>query len=92
MIVRIVKLKFRNEHIEEFRNLTREEEKDILNFRGCNHLEVKQDIDDSSTFFTISHWDNQEALDIYRASDFFRGNWNTVKPWFDDKPQAWSVK
>jgi quinol monooxygenase YgiN len=92
MIIRIVKLRIREEYIENFRQLTNNERNDILNFPGCHHLEVKQEVNEPTLFFTISHWDDEKALNHYRESDFFRGNWSTVKQWFDAKPEAWSLQ
>lgn len=91
MIIRFVKLEIREEHIEDFKILTKHEKADILAFEGCSYLQVLQDQNNPSIFFTVSHWESESALNIYRESDFFRGNWNQVKQWFASKPQAWSL-
>lgn len=91
MIVRFVKLKIQNQHIQHFKDLTAREKADILNFGGCSHLEVLQDVSNPSTFFTVSHWNSEDALNLYRNSDFFQGNWKIVKQWFSGKPEAWSL-
>ena len=91
MIVRLVKLEIKVQHIEDFRQLTENEKTGILNFKGCSHLEIFQDTSNPHLFFTLSHWDSQDALDQYRKSDFFRGNWEKVKQWFSHKPEAWSL-
>ncbi|WP_372751863.1 putative quinol monooxygenase [Labilibaculum sp.] len=91
MIIRIVKLEIQKHHIQDFKHLTANEKDDILNFEGCSHLEVMQDVSNPSVFFTLSHWSSENALNHYRNSDFFRGNWNTVKQWFSGKPETWSL-
>ncbi|PXX98760.1 antibiotic biosynthesis monooxygenase [Marinifilum breve] len=91
MIIRFVKLEIQKEHIEDFKILTKNEKADILAFEGCSHLQVLQDQNNPSIFFTVSHWESESALNIYRESDFFRGNWSQVKQWFANKPEAWSL-
>ena len=91
MIIRFVKLEIIPEHINDFKALTKNEKPEILAFNGCSHLQIFQDQTNSSIFFTVSHWESESALTIYRESDFFRGNWNKVKQWFAKKPEAWSL-
>lgn len=91
MIIRFVKLEIIPDHINDFKALTKNEKSEILAFDGCSHLQILQDQSNSSIFFTVSHWDSESALNIYRDSDFFRNNWNTVKQWFANKPEAWSL-
>jgi len=92
MIVRFVKLEIQNQHIDDFKKLTSGEKEDIVAFEGCSFLEILQDVNNNSLFFSHSHWQSEEALDKYRASDFFRGNWSQVKQWFAAKPEAWSLE
>lgn len=91
MIVRFVKLEIAPKHIKDFKELTNRERNDILSFDGCFHLEILQDVSNPSTFFTVSHWASENALNTYRNSDFFQANWTSVKQWFSDKPKAWSL-
>ena len=91
MIIRFVKLEILANHIDDFKQLTKNEKSDILAFNGCSHLEILQDISNPSIFFTRSHWESENALNHYRESDFFRGNWSQVKAWFSAKPEAWSL-
>jgi quinol monooxygenase YgiN len=92
MLIRFVKLEFQPEHAETFAAFFAEEAKGIRAYPGCSHVEAFRDLDNPNRFFTRSHWDSAEALEAYRASDFFRGNWKTVKAWFSAKPEAWSVE
>ena len=43
MIVRIVKMVFREEEVESFKQLFTERKSLIRNFEGCTHLELLQD-------------------------------------------------
>lgn len=91
MIVRFVKLELQSQHIADFKSLTAGEKEDIIAFEGCSFLEILQDITNENLFFSHSHWESEEALNAYRESAFFRGNWEQVKQWFAAKPEAWSL-
>ncbi|NAS12937.1 putative quinol monooxygenase [Poritiphilus flavus] len=91
MLVRIVKLKFKRENIASFERIFEETKQNIRNFEGCNFLRLHQDINDPCIFFTYSFWESEEALENYRASDFFKAVWGRTKLLFSDKPEAWSV-
>lgn len=64
---------------------------DIRSFKGCQYLELLQDIDNTDNVFTYSKWDQSESLEGYLNSELFKGTWTKVKPWFNGKPEAWSV-
>lgn len=70
MIIRIVKMQFREEEVDAFRKLFEERRMLIRHFEGCQHLELWQDQNHASTFFTYSWWDTQEHLERYRQSHF----------------------
>lgn len=91
MLIRIVKLTFKEENISSFEMIFEESKEHIRNFEGCQHLELYQDIEKPFVFFTYSYWINQKALDNYRKSDFFKITWSRTKKLFGDKPRAWSV-
>ena len=91
MLVRIVKLNFKTENISSFTELFEETADQIRNFQGCQFLELYQDKHDKNIFFTYSHWDSEEALNLYRESEFFNTVWKRTKVLFDAKPEAWSV-
>jgi len=91
MITRIVKMKFQDEYISEFKKFSKEIESVIKSQEGCLSLEILQDIADNSFFFTYSKWKSEDALNNYRKSDFFRNIWPKTKEWFAAKPEAWSV-
>jgi len=92
MIVRFVKLEIQNQHIDDFKKLTSGEKEEIEAFEGCSFLEILQDVNNKELFFSHSHWQSEDALNKYRDSAFFRGNWKQVKQWFSAKPEAWSLQ
>ncbi|MES2704295.1 MAG: antibiotic biosynthesis monooxygenase family protein [Bacteroidota bacterium] len=91
MIIRIVRMKFLPEKVDEFTALFEERKHIIRGFPGCTHLELWQDSNDPHVFVTYSHWASVADLDHYRFSGFFKDTWGTTKALFADKPQAWSV-
>ncbi|HZH00763.1 MAG TPA: antibiotic biosynthesis monooxygenase family protein [Flavisolibacter sp.] len=92
MIIRIVKMIFRTDEVLSFQQLFEERKHLIRGFEGCTHLELWQDKNDASIFFTYSHWDTEAHLEAYRASRFFEETWKLTKSKFKTKPEAWTVK
>ena len=91
MFVRIVKMSFHSKHIEEFQQMFEQKKTFIRSFEGCNLLELYQDKNNPEIFFTYSYWENESDLEKYRNSELFKNVWAQTKPFFNDKPQAWSV-
>ena len=91
MIIRIVKMVFREEEIDAFKKLFEERKSLIRNFEGCTHLELWQDKNHPNIFFTYSWWDSEEHLNNYRNSHFFDDTWTLTKQKFASRPEAWSV-
>ncbi len=91
MLVRIVKLTFKNDKIADFLINFDKNKEHIRNFKGCCFLELYRDKNNPSIFFTYSYWEKEKDLENYRSSTLFQGIWKTTKMWFDDKPEAWSV-
>lgn len=91
MIKRIVQMSFQEDRIAEFIELFEARKHRIRGFEGCTHLELWQDTAQRHVFFTYSHWQSEEHLDRYRASEFFQDTWVRTKILFKDRPQAWSV-
>ncbi|PHR90780.1 MAG: antibiotic biosynthesis monooxygenase [Leeuwenhoekiella sp.] len=92
MIIRIVKLTLRTEEVETFIELFAAAKQTIRSTEGCEHLELLRDTSNPNIFFTHSHWQNTEALDNYRNSDFFRKTWSETKALFQEKAAAWSLE
>jgi len=91
MFVRIVKMSFNENDIEEFLENFNKKKEHIRNFEGCRFLELYRDKTDTNIFFTYSYWNSEADLENYRHSDLFKAVWSKTKPLFNDKPQAWSV-
>ncbi len=92
MINRIVKMKFREEHIEDFIRFTSDIYDVIKSQEGCLHLNILQDKKHPEIFFTYSCWNSEKDLDNYRKSEFFNNIWPKTKKWFAGKPEAWSTE
>lgn len=91
MIVRVVKMQFDLNFIEEFKILFTEVKPKISNFEGCLGVKLLQHETDLSVFFTISEWRKADDLENYRKSDLFIETWAKVKPNFSAKAEAWSL-
>ena len=91
MFIRIVKLSFQPDKINLFLENFEKVKQKIRHFPGNNFLELYQDKENSSVFFTYSIWNEVQDLENYKNSDLFREIWAETKPFFNDKPQAWSV-
>lgn len=90
-MIRIVKMTFQEEHIEDFKALFESIKTKIKACEGCEHLRLLQDEHRPNIFFTYSIWQALEHLESYRNSDLFITTWKNVKPWFAAKAEAWSV-
>lgn len=87
----MVKMSFREDAVETFIAFFEERKDKIRNVEGCTHLELWQDNNDLTIFFTYSHWLDETALNHYRNSAFFRDTWQQTKLMFSAKAEAWSV-
>lgn len=91
MIKRFVKMTFKPEHVKEFIDLFNSKKELIAAAEGCTHLELLQDIDNSSVFFTYSIWKENQFIENYRQSELFKSVWAKTKPLFSHKAEAWSL-
>ncbi len=92
MLVRIVKMSFHEENIPAFLKNFEVMKSHIRNSPGNRFLELYQDKNNASIFFTYSYWETEEDLENYRKSALFDEVWTFTKKLFNDKPEAWSVK
>jgi quinol monooxygenase YgiN len=91
MFVRIVKMSFYQEHIPAFLENFEIMKTKIRNAEGNRLLELYQDKENPSIFFTYSYWETEADLENYRQSELFFDVWAFTKKLFNDKPEAWSV-
>ena len=92
MIIRIVKMTFQPEEVANFLKIFKESKQLIRNMEGCTHLELLNDINSSTIFFTYSYWQTENDLNNYRNSELFERVWGKTKVLFAAKAEAWSVK
>ena len=91
MITRIVKMKFKVDGIDTFIEFINSRVDTIRAFEGCEGLKILRDERDPSIIFTYSLWKNDQSLQAYRSSEFFKETWKVTKSFFMDKPEAWSL-
>lgn len=82
---------FKVENIEAFKTLFNSKKELIAAVEGCSHVELLQDTDNETIFFTYSLWDDPNYLEAYRNSELFKDVWAKTKVLFDAKPEAWSL-
>jgi heme-degrading monooxygenase HmoA len=84
-------MSFHQEHIPAFLENFEIMKSKIRNATGNRLLELYQDKENSSIFFTYSYWETEADLENYRQSELFYDVWAFTKKLFNDKPEAWSV-
>jgi quinol monooxygenase YgiN len=90
MLVRIVRMTFQPDRVDDFLDIFDASADQIRAFPGCRHLELWRDARYPNIFTTFSHWDDATHLDDYRRSDLFRLTWQKTKPLFAGPPGAHS--
>ncbi len=92
MITRIVKLHFQEDKIDSFLAFFETIKWQVANQPNCYGMKLLRDVNQPNVVFTYSKWESEEALNAYRDSELFGIVWPTIKPWFQEKAQAWSVE
>ncbi len=90
MLIRIVRMTFENDKVEEFLEIFEKSKKMIRNFPGCTHLELHRDYSSKNIYITYSNWKNEEDLNNYRNSELFKNVWTATKALFSAPPIAFS--
>lgn len=91
MIVRIVRMEFEAEKVNDFLKLFTATRSKIASFEGCKSLQLLNDVQLPNVFFTHSTWESEKHLENYRNSELFKQTWTKTKAMFRGKPQAWSL-
>lgn len=91
MILRIVRMSFDPYRIDNFLDYFATIKPDIENFEGCRKVDMYRDAEDENVIYTVSIWEDESSLEKYRESNIFRGRWEIVTEWFNEKPQAFSL-
>jgi quinol monooxygenase YgiN len=92
MLIRYVRMTFREDKIEEFQEIFETSKDKIKAMEGCQYLELLRDINQPNVFMTHSHWNSGTDLNNYRDSELFRTTWAKTKVLFAEKPLAFSVE
>jgi len=92
MIIRLVKMTFRPEESKRFLSLYKRVHPKILEVPGCHSVELLHEIMEEHAYTTYSLWENHDALDAYRQSDFFKATWREVRQMLRTKALAISYK
>ncbi|HLP92825.1 MAG TPA: antibiotic biosynthesis monooxygenase family protein [Saprospiraceae bacterium] len=93
MIKRIVKMTFREEAADTFVSEVFEQSKEkIRAFEGCRHMELLRQKNQPNVMFTLSIWNDEEALNAYRASELFADTWAKTKALFAARAEAWTTE
>ena len=90
-MIRIVKMTFDPERVNEFLANFEEVKNKIREFEGVQHLKLLNDKNKPNIYFTYSIWRDEACLEKYRNSDLFKSIWKVTKPMFIEKTDAWSV-
>ena len=91
MLIRIVRMEFQQDKVEDFLALFETVENKIATFPGCTHLQLCRDAKLTHVYYTFSRWESEERLDEYRNSPLFEGTWEKTKAMFAGKPLAYSL-
>lgn len=92
MIVRIVQMTFKQEHISLFISIFKNSKHKIESMEGCLNVELLQDKKEKNIFFTYSHWDGEENLHHYRKSEIFSEIWPKTKALFLKDAAVWTTE
>jgi len=92
MMTRFVRLSFQVEHREAFLEIFAKHKISIQDFEGLQEIKLLEEMENPGVFFTHSIWDSHVCLENYRDSAYFRKIWSTIKPWFNERAQAWSLE
>jgi heme-degrading monooxygenase HmoA len=90
MLIRIVRMTFQEDRVEEFLEIFNRSKHLIRSFEGCQHLELWRDKNAKNMMLTHSYWLSEEHLNAYRDSTLFKTTWAATKVLFSDKPVVFS--
>jgi len=91
MLLRIVRLEFHEQNIDDFLMIFHKSKSRIEAFDGCKKVDLYKDSKEKNVFYTHSIWESEEKLDQYRNSGFFKSTWAATKKLFSAKPLAYSL-
>lgn len=92
MVIRVVRMSFKEEKVQDFISLFNKTKNSIRDFDGCLRLDLLQDFGQEHILTTYSYWQDLKSLDKYRHSPLFLDTWAEMKEYFSAKPIAFSCK
>ncbi|MEO9967466.1 MAG: antibiotic biosynthesis monooxygenase family protein [Reichenbachiella sp.] len=90
MIIRVVRMTFKEEAVEQFLEIFEKSKEKIRAFPGCIHLELLNDAEKPNVYSTYSMWERESDLNVYRHSELFGQVWPETKRLFSQAPEAHS--
>ncbi|MEP2023272.1 MAG: antibiotic biosynthesis monooxygenase family protein [Reichenbachiella sp.] len=90
MIIRVVRMTFKEERVEQFLEIFEQSKEKIRSFPGCQHLQLLADANQPNVFSTYSIWKDESDLNVYRNSELFGQVWPETKCLFAAPPVAHS--
>lgn len=91
MLIRIVRMTFKEEKVADFLHIFQASQPLISQFEGCVDVKLFRDHNYPNVYYTKSLWIGHDALEKYRNSVLFESTWAKTKILFDDRPQAYSL-
>lgn len=92
MLLRIVRMEFQPEKLQDFLTIFNNSKQLIRAFSGCDYLALHSDAQNPNVRYTYSKWTSEDALNEYRNSALFGTTWAATKVLFAAKPQAFSLR
>jgi quinol monooxygenase YgiN len=92
MILRIVRMEFKEEAVPDFLAVFSQFKDQIRNQPGCSELRLMVDADHANVYYTHSSWQSVDDLNRYRESATFKAVWPLTKQHFSAPPQAYSLQ
>ncbi len=90
-ILRIVRMEFHPEKVQEFMTIFNASKFQIRGFSGCTYLAIYTDAVQENVKYTYSLWESAANLEAYRNSALFKSTWASTKVLFQAKPQVFSL-
>ncbi len=92
MLIRIVRMDFDPQKVDDFLTLFETVKGKISTFPGCTYLELCKDAKLDHVYYTFSKWESEDNLEAYRHSELFTDTWAKTKILFGGKPLAYSLE
>ena len=89
-VIRIVRMEFEQGRSEAFDALFTLSQSKIEAFDGCSKVTLLKSSNEPDVRTTLSWWDHEEALNLYRQSKLFGEIWPATKAGFCSAPLAWT--